>query len=136
MKFKRQVHFLLLVSLVVASSLAFANEERPEVTIEGLQLIDDSNLALVYAEPGIDFGRYNKIYLDDPYIAFKKNWQRNQNRIEAGKITANDMLKIKMELSSLFMDVFSKTLEDGGYELVFEAGEDVLPLVKAKLGLL
>ena len=135
MKFRTVVNFLLLATLVVSSSFCIAAEERPEVTIEGLQLIEDSNLALVYAEPGIDFGRYNKIYLDDPYIAFKKNWQRNQNRIEAGKITANDMLKIKMELSSLFMDVFSKTLEDGGYELVFEAGEDVLRVKPAIINL-
>lgn len=129
MKFKPQVHFLLMVSLIVTSNLVFANEERPKVTIEGLQLIEDSNLALVYAEPGIDWSQYSKIYLEAPYIAFTKNWQRNQNRYEPGKISVDDMSKIKIELSSLFTDVFATTLEEGGYELVKEHGEDVL-LVK------
>jgi len=129
MKFKPHVYFLLVVSLTVVSSLAFANEERPEVTIEGLKLIEDSNLALVYAEPGVDWSQYSKIYLEPPYIAFKKDWQRNQNRYEPGKISVDDMSKIKIELSSLFTDVFATTLEEGGYELVNEHGEDVL-LVK------
>ena len=98
-------------------------------------MIEDSNLALVYAEPGVDFSQYNKIYLDDPYIAFKKNWQSNQNRNEAGKISIDDTLKIKIELSSMFMDIFSTTLEDGGYQLVFEAGEDVLRIKPAVINL-
>ena len=58
MKFTAPIYFLLTVSLTVVSSLAFANEERPEVTIEGLKLIEDSNLALVYAEPGVDWSPY------------------------------------------------------------------------------
>jgi hypothetical protein len=129
MKFTAPIYFLLTVSLTVVSSLAFANEERPEVTIEGLKLIEDSNLALVYAEPGVDWSQYSKIYLEAPYIAFKKDWQRHQNRYEPGKISVDDMSKIKIELSSLFTDVFATTLEEGGYQLVNEHGEDVL-LVK------
>ena len=39
------------------------------------------------------------------------------------------MGKIKAELALLFRDVFTKTMEDGGYELVTERAEDVL-LVK------
>ena len=126
MKFKTFVYFLLVISLVVASGLSMANEERPQTTIEGLQLIEDSNLALVYAEPGIDWSQYNKIYLEDPYIAFKKGWLRSQNRHQPGKISVDDMTKIKVELSSLFMDVFATTLEEGGYELVNQPAEDVL----------
>ena len=129
MKFTTAFYVLLAVSLAAISSLAFANEKRPEVTIEGLKLIEDSNLALVYAEPGVDWGQYSKIYLETPFIAFKKDWQRSQNRYEPGKITVEDMSKIKIELSSLFTDVFATTLEEGGYELVNELGEDVL-LVK------
>ena len=129
MKFKLKAHFLLMVSLIVAVSQAFANENRPETTIEGLQLIEDSNLALVYAEPGVDWSQYSKIYLETPYIAFTKDWQRNQNKHQPGKISVDDMTKIKLELSSLFIDVFATTLEEGGYELVNERGEDVL-LVK------
>ena len=134
MKLHTLVSKLLIASCVLISGLSVA-EERPEYTIEGLKLAEDSNLALVYTQPGTNWGQYSKIYLDDPYIAFKKNWQSEQNRNSPGKITADDMTKIKIELSSLFVDVFSETLEEGGYELVLETGADVLMVKPAIIGL-
>jgi hypothetical protein len=135
MRFHILVSKLLIASCVVASSLCIAQQERPEYTIEGLRLAEDSNLALVYTQPGTVWSQYSKIYLDDPYIAFKKNWQSEQNRNTPGKISADDMTKIKIELSSLFVDVFSETLEEGGYELVLETGADVLLIKPAIIGL-
>ena len=135
MKFGILYTFMVLLSLVVAGNHAVAQEAVPEVTVEGLQLIKDSNLALVYAEPGINLGQYSKVYLDDAYIAFKKNWQRDQNRHHPQKVKADDMARMKAELSSLFREVFSRTLEDGGYELVTERAEDVLLLKPAIINL-
>lgn len=45
------------------------------------------------------------------------------------------MAKIKIELASLFVKVFSETLEEGGYDLVLETGEDVLLIRPAIIGL-
>jgi Protein of unknown function (DUF3313) len=135
MKFGILITFTVLFSLVVAGNHAVAKEAVPEVTVEGLQLIKDSNLALVYAEPGINLGQYSKVYLDDAYIAFKKNWQRDQNRHHPQKIKAGDMARMKAELSSLFREVFSRTLEEGGYELVTERAENVLLLKPAIINL-
>ena len=135
MKFGILITFTVLFSLVVAGNHAVAEEAVPEVTVEGLQLIKDSNLALVYAEPGINLGQYSKVYLDDAYIAFKKNWQRDQNRHHPQKVKADDMARMKAELSSLFREVFSRTLEQGGYELVTERAEDVLLLKPAIINL-
>jgi len=87
----------------------------------------DSKLALVYVEPGADLSRYDRILLATPYVAFRKNWQRDQNRMwQNKKVSTDDMERIKTELAGLFTDVFSKTLGDAGYRLVSEAGEDVL----------
>jgi hypothetical protein len=136
MNFKVLVNFLLIASLTAVSGPCFAEEAaKSEFTIDGLQLIEDSNLALVYAEPGIDMSGYSKIYLDSPYVAFKKNWQRTQNRVGPNRVSNDDMAKIKAEMSSLFMEVFSKTLEEGGYTLVTEAGEDVLRIKPAIVNL-
>lgn len=134
MIFRTPIQLVLVTSLMMISGLVTA-QDRSEFTIEGLQLVEDSNLALVYAQPDIDWGQYSKIYLDDAYIAFKKNWQRNYNRDHPDRISADDMTKIKMELSGLFRDVFTQTLEEGGYELVFESGEDVLQIKPAIIGL-
>jgi hypothetical protein len=45
------------------------------------------------------------------------------------------MARMKLELSSLFREVFSRTLEKGGYELVSERAEDVLLLKPAIINL-
>lgn len=134
MIFRTPVQLLMITSFLMISGLSSA-QDRSEFTIEGLQLVEDSNLALVYAQTDVDWGQYSKIYLDDAYIAFKKNWQRDYNRDHLDKISADDMTKIKMELSGLFRDVFTETLEEGGYELVLETGEDVLQIKPAIIGL-
>lgn len=127
---------LLMTGLVALAGPVTAQDAAPEFTPDGLQLIDDSNLALVYAEPGADLGRYDRIFLDTPYVAFKKNWQREQNRQWQNKRVSNaDMERIKTELAALFMDVFTKTLSDGGYQLVTEAGDDVLLIKPAIINL-
>jgi len=135
MKFRIFINFLTIAFFVFTSSICLAQEKRPEFTIEGLRLVEDSNLALVYVQPGVNWSQYTRIYLDNPYIAFKKNWQHDQNKNNPGKISANDMAKIKIELGSLFFEIFSETLEEGGYELVYEKAEDVLLIRPAIIGL-
>jgi hypothetical protein len=132
MKFNALATFLVFTCLLTLCNPCLAEKKRPIVTIEGLQLIKDSNLALVYAQPGVDFGRYSRIYLAEPHVAFKKNWQHTRKRYDPNTVTADDMARMKKELSSLFMKVFSETLEQGGYELVTERAEDVL-LVKPSI---
>jgi hypothetical protein len=129
MKYKALATFLVFTSLVTLCNSCWADNARPIVTIDGLQLVKDSNLALVYAQADVRLGQYSKIYLVEPYVAFKKNWHQTRKRYDPNTVTADDMTKMKTELSSLFTKVFSETLEQGGYQLVAERGEDVL-LVK------
>ena len=129
MKYNALAALLVFTSLVTLCNPCLADNERPIVTIDGLQLIKDSDLTLVYAQPGVKLGQYNRIYLVEPYVAFRKNWQQSRKRYDPDTVTADDMAKMKTELSSLFMQVFSETLEQGGYQLVTERAEDVL-LVK------
>ena len=125
----------LLASLMTFCASSIAQVESSDTTIDGLQLLEDTKLALVYAEPGINFDQYNKIYLDDAYIAFKKNWPHKQNTSHANKISHEDMIRIMSDLSTLFREVFSKTLLEGGYELVTEFDEDVLLIKPAIINL-
>jgi len=131
------VLFALLAALITATvGAAMAQDQAPESVPEGLQLIDDTDLALVYADPGADLGRYDSILLDTPYVGFKDNWQREQNRQWQNKrVSAEDMEKIKSELAALFTDVFSRTLSDGGYRLATTAGAGVLRIKPAIVNL-
>lgn len=125
----------VLITLLAVNAPCGAQEPAADFTVEGLQLIEDSGLALVYAEPGVDFSQYRRIYLDDVHVAFNKTWLRSQNRNRTRKITADDMAKMKSELAGLFSEVFTQTLREGGYELVSERAEDVLLIKPAIINL-
>ncbi|MCW8925784.1 MAG: DUF3313 domain-containing protein [Xanthomonadales bacterium] len=124
-----------ILSLLAAGSLQAANDKLPEVTVDGLHHISDTELAIVYAQPGVDLGQYNKVYLLDAHVAFKKNWQRDQQRSSGLRVSSSDMEKMKSELAGLFKEVFTTTLEEGGYELVTERGDDVLIVKPAIINL-
>ena len=117
--------FILLATISV-TTMAKSKKELPEYTVEGLKLIPGTkDIAIVYAEEGADLSQYDRVYLVEPYVAFKKNWQRDQNRGTI-KVRTSDMDRIKVNVKELFMEVFTEELEKGGYELANERAEDVL----------
>jgi hypothetical protein len=126
---KTKTIFTMAVSLLlgfVTSFSALAEQEFPDITEEGLHKLKDTKLAVVYAKPGVNLGVYNRVWLLDATVAFKKNWQRSQNRSYSHKINAKDMERIQLGVAELFNEVFTEKLTAGGYELVTESAEDVL----------
>ena len=122
--------FILLFSMVAVSPV-LAKKDLPAVNDEGMELIKDTDLATVYADPGADLSIYNRVMLLDATVAFKKNWKRDQNRGNPLKVKDRDMVKIQEEVAAVFREVFTKELVDGGYAIADEAGEDVLLLKPA-----
>ena len=129
MKFNTFAKSASIAFLLAASGVYAAIDKLPEVTVDGLHHLSDTELAIVYAEPGIDLGQYEKIFLAEAHVAFKKNWQRDQNRGNRLKVRTEDMERIQEDVATLFREVFTEELLDGGYELAEEIGDDVL-LVK------
>jgi hypothetical protein len=116
---------LILVGAPVGT-IAEEKSEIPEYTVEGLKLVPDTKgIALVWAEPGADLSQYQRVYLAEPFVAFRKNWQRDQNR-GTMKVSTSDMDRIKASVKELFMEVFTEELSNGGYVLASERAEDVL----------
>jgi hypothetical protein len=137
---KHLINCLLIPAFVlfVANVPAIAGQdELPEVTVDGLHRVPDSKLAVVYAEPDADLARYNRILLLDAYVAFKKNWERDQRSSSANplRVTSKDIEEIKNRLSGEFQSVFRTTLEEGGYQLTNEPGGDVLLIRPAIINL-
>ena len=117
---------LILLATVSVTTMAKNKKELPEYTVEGLKLVPGTkDIAIVYAEEGADLSQYDRVYLVEPYVAFKKNWQRDQNR-GTTKVRTSDMDRIKVNVKELFMEVFTEELEKGGYALANERAEDVL----------
>ena len=121
--------FLAVLFALATISPVLAKKSLPAVNDEGMELVKDSDLATVYADPGADLSIYNRIWLQDATVAFKKNWQRDQNRANRFKVRTEDMDRIQEDVATLFREVFTEELLDGGYELAEEIGDDVL-LVK------
>ncbi len=71
---------LAVVFALATISPALAKKNLPAINDEGMELVKDSDLATVYADPGADLSIYNRVWLQDATVAFKKNWQRDQNR--------------------------------------------------------
>jgi len=115
------------VALMGLPALSMAEDAAPDISTDGMQLVDKDSRGEIYADPGVDWSVYSKIMLDDASVAFRKNWQRDQNRNRASRVSTADMEKIKSSLATLFDEVFIKELQDnGGFEIVQAAGEDVL----------
>ena len=123
-----KILFVILAVLFTLATVspAWAKKNLPAVNDEGMELVKDSNLATVYADPGADLGIYKRIWLQDATVAFKKDWQRDQNRSRPLKVRDEDMKRIQEDVATLFREVFTKELIDGGYELTEEIGDDVL----------
>lgn len=126
---------LCLSGLAATASVATADEELPAVTVDGLHLLHDTQLAIVYADPEAELTGYKRIRLLDAAVAFKKNWARDHNRSSAMRITSSDMERIKTRLATEFHEVFRNELAAGGYELTDENAEDVLLLRPAIINL-
>jgi Protein of unknown function (DUF3313) len=107
----------------------------PETTHDGLQLVPSKKVQVLYVKPGATLAPYRRIAITDCYVAFRKNWQRDQNT-GALRITAKDMEKIKTGLAEECRKAFIAELQGkGGFELVDQGGEDVLVLRPALINL-
>jgi len=132
MKISRVLFVLAALVLSMAMALpVMAKKSLPEVNDEGMELVKNSKMTTIYADPNANLGIYSRIWLKEATVAFKKNWQRDQNRNTAMRVQTKDMVKIQEDVATLFDDVFTKELLEGGYELVEEAGDDVLIVVPA-----
>jgi hypothetical protein len=112
---------------MLSSNAVAGEKDLPEVSVEGLHLVNGTKMAVVYAKPGADLSQYNRIYLVEPQVAFRKDWLKTQNSIPNQTVTTEDMQRIKTDLAALFVEVFRQELQNnGGYVLVDGAADDVL----------
>jgi len=129
---------LLCVCTLFAAGYAVAKDDPPRVSHDGLELVDHDRHQEIYKKPGADFSQYARVAILECYVAFRKNWERDQNRDRVGlsnRVTQKDMDRIKKSLSDEFLKVFTEELENGGYTVVDTGAEDVLVLRPAIIDL-
>lgn len=129
---------LTVCAVVLAAVTAWAcpaallAKDPPAVSPDGLQLTESDRNGEIYADPNVDWSVYKEVHLQDATVAFRRNWQRDQNRGDPFKVDDKDMERIKREMSELFREVFSAELtEGGGYILSDTSGASVLSIKPA-----
>jgi hypothetical protein len=115
---------------------AAAKEKLPEVSQEGLKLVPKTKVSAVYLRDGISFAGYDKVAILECYVAFRKDWKRDQNSgVNRFKVSDSDMQRIKTELAEEFKKVFTERLTEMGETVVNTAGPGVLILRPAIINL-
>ena len=118
-----------LLAILLVPILASADDgEEENVSFDGLVAIEGSRVHLAYVDPNADFSVFQRVAILDPHVAFRSNWQRDQNRSRSRNVRASDVERIKEDVAYLFKDVFAEQLEAAGFDVVNYADEDVLVL--------
>ena len=131
---RHQLIALLLFLLVPLAGQA--QDEEATVTFDGLVLVEDAEVHAAFVHPDADFSVFKRVAILPALVAFRSDWQRRQNQGSRSRnVRASDMERIKEDVADLLNDVFIEQLEAAGYEVVHDAGDDVLILRPAILDL-
>jgi len=128
--FNRSCIAILAWALMLHPALQ-AEEEAKDTqmrTFDNLVPVDDAAVAMAYIDPDADFGVFKRVAILEPQVAFRSNWQRDQNRSRTRNISTRDMDRMKADVATLFERIFEERLEAAGYEVVEVTGDDVLLL--------
>jgi hypothetical protein len=126
---------LLCVSPSILAEEEVEAVEAVDITFDNLVPVKDPTVSMAFIDPDADFSVFKRVAILEPFVAFRSNWQRDQNRGRSRNINARDMERIKADVATLFERVFTERLEAAGYEVVDGANEDVLLLRPAIIDL-
>ncbi len=122
------IRTIVFAFLGLIAAFGWASDKPPDVDSNGLHLVHHSDLRIVYQLPGTDFSKYGKVILVDAYVAFRKNWQRDQNESDPFRVRKRDIEAIKKRVGAEFHKAFATELEKKGITVVgtTDTGSDVL----------
>ncbi|MEP4147038.1 MAG: DUF3313 family protein [Halioglobus sp.] len=112
---------LVATVFVLAACASTPNEDLPEVTDEGLELVKGTKTSALYVLPGADLAEFNRLAIIDVDVAFRKNWRRDQNqdaRRLSNKVSQEEADDIKRAVADDFERIFTEELTEAGYKVV------------------
>lgn len=98
--------------------------------LDGLVQVRPKRMDEAWLLPGADFRPYRAVLIDEPEVAFDKNWMRNMNetRSLSRRVSQADAEKIAAAARSGLVEVFQEEFRKVGYEIATAPGADVLRL--------
>ena len=120
-----------IVAAVALAISAPGVAAKAPATWDGMVQVKSKKLGLAYLLPDADFRVYSKVMFDKPEVAFAKNWQRDFNRSAmtlSGRISDKDVRDAVTQAEGSLSKIFPERFTHEGYQVVTEAGPDVLRL--------
>ena len=123
---------LLAISVIVLGGCGSAPptiQEGPnaEVSYDGLHAIDNSRFNLAWADPDIDFSKYNKIIPGDAFLEFRAVKEMSKTRAMSSSsefyIDDENKERLRVETTTIFREEMAKSTR---FTMVEEPGPDVL----------
>jgi hypothetical protein len=123
---------VVLAGLLLSTTPVAVAQKKAPADWDGLHKVESKKFDAAYLAPGADFKAYTKVMLDPTEAAFRKNWQRDWNDEHSldleQRITDDTARKMLTAVQTGMQDVFAKTYQDAGYQIVTAPGPDVLRL--------
>ena len=122
---KRTFLLCTLAGLVLTAPAVAA----PPSTWDGLVQVPSKKAKLAYLQPGADFRPYTKVLIEEPDVAFQKNWARDYNRSERSisrRISDSDVQHAVSQGVTKAGEIFAQEWTKAGYTVVNAPGPDVL----------
>jgi hypothetical protein len=117
---------LTVGAVLVTFNLQPVQSDAPEISHDGLHLVKEESSTVVYRDPDADFSVYTRYMMLEPYVAFRKNWERD-TRVAGRPVPKDHIAKMKTEAARLLQEVFEEELgADDGFPLATAADDDVL----------
>ncbi len=123
---------LLTISVIVLGGCSSAPptiQEGPnaEVSYDGLHAIDNSRFKLAWADPDIDFSKYNKIIPGGAFLEFRAVKEMSKTRAMSSSsefyIDDKNKERLREETTTIFREEMAKSTR---FTMVEEPGPDVL----------
>ena len=133
-------HRIPFAPVALAFALLFSSNAAAALDgelYENLEPIPGAKAALAEIDPRADFTVFKRVRLLDTFVAFRSGWEQDQRRGGSRmRISQSEVERIKTDVAVLFREVMTEVLEaDDGYQVVDEAGRDVLLLRPAVIDL-
>jgi hypothetical protein len=124
----RYFNYALLIFALTSLPVALLAEQKPpESSLENLEQVEDFDRGKFYSDPDVDWSAYTGVQLEAATVAFRRNWQRDQNKVDPFRVRDEDVERIKQDMATLFDEVFTDELtSNGGYTISSDAGDGVM----------
>lgn len=100
--------FFLFAAALSLSAPSWAQESRPQVSAEGLELVSSTDAGAFYVKPGTTLSAYKNAELLAAFVSIDEDWVKDYNRevMRSRRLRDKDIEEIKTRVADDFWEVF------------------------------